>query len=105
VLFASHPQEKRPFGSPRHRWEDSIIIDLKDSEAVVDMSVTADPCFNMIVPSNGCLWDISEFRLHVTLSLDMIWTQVRSIAKTWPYLVQVSCLSLSTIFEIKRLWL
>ena len=29
-LLAGKPEEKRPFGRPRHRWEDNIKTDLKD---------------------------------------------------------------------------
>jgi hypothetical protein len=34
VLFTSHPQEARPIRRSRHRCEDSIIMDLKGSEAI-----------------------------------------------------------------------
>jgi hypothetical protein len=61
-------------------WHNST--ELNSISTVADMSVTANPCFNMIVPSNGCVWDIYDFRLHVTLSLylmQQIWVCIVSV--------------------------
>jgi hypothetical protein len=32
IIFLSETAEKRTFGSPRHKWEDSIKLDLKEVE-------------------------------------------------------------------------
>jgi hypothetical protein len=29
-ILVGKPEEKRPLGRPRHRWEDSIKIDLRE---------------------------------------------------------------------------
>jgi hypothetical protein len=29
-VFMGKPEEKRPLGRPRHRWEDGIIMDLRE---------------------------------------------------------------------------
>ena len=34
-IFVGKPEGKRPLGRPRHRWEDSIKIDLQEVERVV----------------------------------------------------------------------
>ena len=34
-IFVWKPEGKRPLGRPRHRWEDSIKIDLQEVERVV----------------------------------------------------------------------
>jgi hypothetical protein len=31
-ILVGHSEEKRSFGRPRHRWEDSIKMDLKQIE-------------------------------------------------------------------------
>jgi hypothetical protein len=65
-------------------WHDSA--ELNNISTVVDMSITTDPRFNMTMPSSECLWGISDFRLHVTLSLylmQQIWVCITScLAKT-----------------------
>jgi hypothetical protein len=30
-VLVGKPEEKRPFGRPRHRWEDEIRMDLKET--------------------------------------------------------------------------
>jgi hypothetical protein len=31
-ILVRKPAEKRPFGGPRHRWEDNIRMDLREIE-------------------------------------------------------------------------
>jgi hypothetical protein len=34
-VLVGKPEEKRPLGRPRHRWEDNIKMDFQDVEGVV----------------------------------------------------------------------
>jgi len=50
-ILVGNPEGKRPLGKPRSRWEDNIIIDLKEMSGKI---WTRAICF-MIVISGGLL--------------------------------------------------
>jgi hypothetical protein len=48
----SNPEEKRPLGGPRHRWEDNIKMDLReigwDGLDWIDLAQDRDQCWAVV---------------------------------------------------------
>jgi hypothetical protein len=50
---------KRPIRRSRHRWEDNVVMDLKEIECGLDIFCVRFEVFTAVTMKNGVFWDVT----------------------------------------------